>query len=205
MPRGNSQTRNHPRRGASIRVEPIRDRRDIEAIKARLRSRNLRNYCLFTLGINTAYRAGELLSLSVGQVAHLRPGDLLEIRESKTRKHRLTTLNGTAAEAVAAWLAAHPARGDPAAPLFLSQRASRALSVAALSRLVKGWCAEQGLAGNFGSHTLRKTWGYHQRTGNAAPIPLLMTAFGHKSQAQTLDYLHIQESEITELYTGMEL
>ena len=80
-----------------------------------------------------------------------------------------------------------------------------ALCVSAVNRLVKLWCAEEGLHGNFGSHTLRKTWGYHQRIANQAPTPLLMIAFGHKTQSQTLAYLHIQETEVAELYTGMEL
>ncbi|MEP5154111.1 MAG: hypothetical protein ABJQ89_13950, partial [Planktotalea sp.] len=61
---------NHPQKGASIKVEPIRALNDIKAIKSRL-SGNPRDLCLFTFGINTAYRAGEILSLTVGQVAHL--------------------------------------------------------------------------------------------------------------------------------------
>ncbi|MDX2441674.1 MAG: hypothetical protein QNK40_14125 [Desulfobacterales bacterium] len=32
-----------------------------------------------------------------------------------------------------------------------------------MSRLVKGWCNVINLKGNYASHTLRKTWGYHQR------------------------------------------
>lgn len=37
---------------------------------------------------------------------------------------------------------------------------------------------------------LRKTWGYMQRTKQDTPIPLLMQAFGHASQQQTLAYLY---------------
>ena len=205
MPRGSAQPFNHPKKGSSIRVEPIRDRRAIASIKARLRGRNLRDYCLFTLGINTAYRAGELLSLTVGQVSSLKVGDALDIRESKTGKHRRTPLNGAAAEAIAAWLAVHPNREEPDAPLFLSQRRFAPLSVAALNRLIKDWCAEEQLPGNYGSHTMRKCWGYHQRIERDTPIPLLMTAYGHTSEAQTLAYLHIDDAEISNLYIGLEL
>jgi len=72
--------------------------------------------------------------------------------------------------------------------------------VSAVNRLVKRWCSDNGLKGNYGSHTLRKTWGYHQRKQKNAPIPLLMEAFGHSTQKQTLDYLGIQAQEIQELY-----
>jgi len=44
------QKRNHPAKGSSIKVEPIRDRRAIADIKALLKD-NPRNLCLFTLGI----------------------------------------------------------------------------------------------------------------------------------------------------------
>jgi len=66
--------------------------------------------------------------------------------------------------------------------------------------MVKAWCADVGLRGNYGSHTLRKTWGYHQLRINNAPIPLLMDAYGHATQRQTLEYLCIEDEEIAELY-----
>ena len=205
MSRGSTQAQNHPRSGSTIKVEPIRDLTAIQHIKERLRRHNLRNYCLFTLGINTAYRASELLSLTVGQVKHLQIGDLLDIKQKKTKEYRAATLNHSAVESIQTWLAAHPLRSKQSAPLFLSQRRYAPLCVSSLSRLVKSWCQDEGLTGNYASHSLRKTWGYHQRVDHNAPIPLLMRAYGHKSQTQTMTYLHIQEQELQALYIGMEL
>ena len=54
-----------------------------------------------------------------------------------------------------------------------------------------------------GERTGRKTWGYWQRMKGAA-IPLLMEAFGHATQQQTLSYLCIQAQEVEEMYQ-MEL
>ncbi|MEE8044295.1 MAG: tyrosine-type recombinase/integrase [Thermodesulfobacteriota bacterium] len=88
--------------------------------------------------------------------------------------------------------------------MFLSKK-GRALGVPALNRMVKKWCRNIGLNENYGSHTLRKTWGFQQRTLKKTPIPLLMDAFGHSSQQQTLEYLCIQEEEIQVLYTKMVL
>lgn len=193
---------NHPRKGAAIKVEPIRDLEAIKDIKRLLADRP-RDLCLFTFGINTAYRAGELLSLHVGQVAHLSAGDRLDIKQSKTRRYRAATLNGTVISALALWLSAHPDPRDKA-PLFISKRTGQALTVSAAHTLIKGWCREIGLPGNYGTHTMRKTWGYQQRVRMNRPLPLLMAAFGHTSQAQTFDYLCIQDDEIRDLY-GMEL
>lgn len=206
MPRGDTQAQNHPRKGSSIRVEPIRDLEAIKDIKDFLTDQDKwRDYCLFTVGINTAYRASDLLSLTVGQVAHLEPGDLLDVKESKTGKHRLVTLNHAAWCAIDDWLLQHPARKDSNAPLFPSKRRNAALSVSTVNRLVKAWCAMVGLHGRYGSHTMRKTWGYHQRKSNDAPLPLLMTAFGHRTEAQTLEYLFIQERELRDLFLGLDL
>ena len=207
MPRGRTQARNHPRKGSSIKVEPIRNMQEIRDIQKHLYSeRKWRDYCLFIVGINTAYRASELLSLTVGQVAHLKPGDIIDVKEKKTGKHRPVTMNHTVWCSIDDWLVHHhPDKDNPNAPLFPSYRRNAPLTVSALNRLVKSWCRFMGVHGHFGSHTLRKTWGYHQRKANAAPLPLLMRAFGHTTEAQTMNYLFIQDREIQDLYLGLEL
>ena len=195
-----TQAQNHPRKGSSIKVEPIRDIKAIKRIK-KILTDNSRDFCLFTLGINTAYRANELISIKVRDVAHLTMGDVLEIKQSKVKKYRGVTLNKNVIEAITALLASRSYQSDDY--LFYSQRADK-LTVESVNHRVKQWCKDVGLAGNYGSHSLRKTWGYHQRVQKNAPVPLLMEAFGHSTQKQTLDYLGIQSHEIQELY-AMEL
>jgi len=60
-----------------------------------------RDLCLFVLGMSTAFRANELLSLKVGQVRSLLPGDVLSVKQSKTGKFRQVTVNNTVVEAIA--------------------------------------------------------------------------------------------------------
>ncbi len=189
---------NHPKKGASIKVEPITDLGAIAKIKARLAD-NPRDLCLFTLGINTAYRANELVSIRVGQVWKLKAGDRLELRQSKNGKYRSTTLNQVVIDAIKLALNAHPDRRADA-PLFWSHKTKEALSSVTITGMVKQWCRDAGLQGNFGSHTLRKTWGYHQRKTFGKPTALLTRAFGHASEWQTLEYLCIQPEEMEELY-----
>lgn len=208
MPLKRLRNSNHPKAGSTTKVEPIRDLSAIAAIKKNLSARP-RDLCLFTLGINTAYRANELLSIRVGQVAHLRCGDTLDLMQSKNQRHRMITLNGTAASAIQDWLTLHPGPED-AAPLFPSQRTRKALTVSPFINMVKSWCREAGLKGNYGSHTLRKTWGYHQLRGNTKTpphlvLPLLMEAYGHARQQQTLEYLCIQSDEVASLFMQVEL
>ncbi len=196
---------NHPPRGSTIKVEPIRDFEAIQRIKATLREQGRwRDLCLFTLGINTAYRASELLSLTVGRVSHLGVGDRLEVLQTKTRRHRAITLNRPGVETLATWLEHHP-EPSPDSALFYSGKTGGALGVSVLNRMVKRWCREAGLRGNYGSHSLRKTWGFHQLRRVNAPLPYLMEAYGHATQRQTLNYLCIEPEEISALYIDLEL
>lgn len=194
---------NHPRKGSSLRVEPIRDLAVIARIKANLlAARQYRNYCLFVVGINTAWRANELLSIRVGQVRHLQAGDCLSLKQSKTGTYRQTPVNRNAVRAIRLWLRHHPQADDDAAPLFPSQRSGR-LGVPALCNLVKRWCQKAGVFGQYGSHTLRKTWGYHQRVSFKAPLALISRAFGHASERQTLTYVGILPLEIMRLFRAL--
>lgn len=193
---------NHPKKGSSIRVEPIRDLRAVKRIKASLYARSPRDYCLFVLGINTAYRISELLSLTVSDVAHLKPGDVLNIRQSKTNKYRLATLNTVAYDAIQYWLQRHPQPVAHAA-LFASNRTGDALLPSTCCNMVKEWCADADIHGNYGSHSLRKTWGFHQRVTYNEPTALISRALGHSSERETQSYLGIQTKEIECLFENM--
>lgn len=189
---------NHPKIGSSIKVNPITELSAIKRIKQQL-AHKPRDLCLFTLGINTAYRANELVSIKVGQVDYLKDRGRLDLKQSKNNKYRPTILNANAIDAIQAWLAVHP-NAYQDAPLFVSQKTKQALRSVTVTNMVKRWCADAGLRGNYGSHSLRKTWGYHQRKTFNQPTVLLTQAYGHSSEAQTLEYLCIQQEEIEALY-----
>ena len=90
---------NHPKLGDTIKVEPIRTVNAINKIKKAL-APSPRNFAIFVVGINTAYRASELLSIRLGQVRHLQPGDRLEVKQKKTKKYRADTQNNGSVVAI---------------------------------------------------------------------------------------------------------
>ena len=194
-----SMNYNHPKKGSQIKVEPIRKRKDIDLIK-KLLSDKPRDLALFILGINTNLRASDLLRLTVGHVKHLKEGDALEINEKKTGKPRRVTLNKACIESIHALLEAGGYQDVDY--LFKSQR-SAVLTVPTVSNMVKAWCKAINLKGNYGSHTLRKTFGYHQRVTFGVDLPTLMVCFNHSTQKQTLDYLCIQAEEIKDVYMNV--
>jgi integrase len=206
---------NHPKKGDPIKVEPIRTTKDIKAIK-RFLADNPRDLAIFTLGINTNLRASDILKITVGMVRYLKPEDHFTVRETKTDKERSITINQTVFGAIQNLLATIPDAGDEEL-LFQSRKhklrktisssdgvvrqpSKREISVPSLNGMVKGWCKEINLTGNYGSHTLRKTFGFMHRTVNKTDLPTLMTMFNHSSQRQTLEYLCIQPEEIKSAY-----
>ncbi|QAZ69683.1 tyrosine-type recombinase/integrase [Solidesulfovibrio carbinolicus] len=189
---------NNPKAGEVITVEPIKSVKDIATIKKLLADKP-RESALFVVGINTALRASDLLKLTAGQVRTIladEDGGL--VRESKTGKRRRVIFNKAAREALARLLATR--EFDAAEPIFTGQRGQ--MSASYLCRLVASWCESVNLKGNYGSHSLRKTWGYHQRVTFGADIPTLMDALGHSTQRQTLTYLCIQPEEIKSVYAN---
>ena len=183
------------------KVEPIRRKIDIERIKGILANQP-RNLALFTFAINTNLRASDIIRITVDQVQGIQVGESIEIIEKKTGKPRRITLNKCTIFELNKWI---KERGSKTGPLFLSQRNNgQALKVSSVHRLVKSWCKLIKLKGNYGSHTLRKTWGY-QAWQAGIDIPRIMTIYNHSSQRQTLQYLCIQDSEIQEVYLKVEL
>ncbi|MCD6533993.1 MAG: tyrosine-type recombinase/integrase [Deltaproteobacteria bacterium] len=192
------KNKNHPTKGSFISVEPVKQICDIKKIK-KLLSDNSRDLCLFTLGINTNLRASDILNIKIEQVDGLKAGQELVLKEIKTGKSRRITLNKAVVKAVGGLLESKQAKGYKQNDyLFTGQRGP--LTVPSLSRLVKTWCAEINLKGNFASHSLRKTFGYHQRVSFGVGLPELMVTFNHSNQRQTLDYLCIQPEEVRDIY-----
>lgn len=189
---------NHPKAGQSIKVDPIRKPKDIQLIKKMLVD-HPRNLAIFTLGINTNLRASDLISLTVRQVKYLKTGDHFLTKERKTGKTRQITVNNAVHEAFKGLLETMTDVAD-SKPLFQSRKGGKALTTQTIHALVKGWCAQINLKGNYGSHSLRKTFGYQHRTAHGTDIPTLMTMFNHSRQKQTLDYLCIQPEEIQDAY-----
>ena len=186
---------NRPEKGSSIKVDPIKATKHIQTIKKLLSDRPL-DFALFTVGINTNLRASDLLSIKVHQVKDLKPNDEIVLNEKKTKKERRITLNKACQSALQGLLASKEYSDKDY--LFKGQRG--VLTVPTVNAKVKSWCKAINLKGNYGGHTLRKTFGYHQRVRFGTDLPTLMEIFNHSTQKQTLAYLCVQPDEIRNVY-----
>ena len=184
---------NHPKKGERVKVDPIRNLKDIRAISM-LTADNPRDHLLFMMGINNGLRAGDLVKLKVKDVKYLKVGDILTIRESKTGKDNILVVNRTVYKALRNFLDGVQPNDD--AFLFASRKGNTHLQSQAVSKLVKKWTGAINLRGNFGAHTLRKTWGYLQRTVHGVGFEIICKRYNHSSPAITMRYLDIQDREV---------
>ncbi|MBA7518737.1 Tyrosine recombinase XerC [subsurface metagenome] len=179
-------------------VEPIRNTKKILAIKRNLKEEsNPRNYLLFTAGVNLALRISDLLSLKVKDILD-KQGNITEfihLKERKTKRQVKIKLNNTVKEALNYFLS--KARiTDPEQYLFKSERGDRPLDRVRAWGLIQKWTKEVGLEGErYGTHTLRKTWGYQARKQGVS-IEKINEKLGHRSVVVTKRYIGISQEEI---------
>lgn len=113
---------NHPKHGSSITVQPITNLDDINSIK-KLLANNPRDLFLFTLGINNGIRTGDLLKLKTAQLKYAKPGDQIQIKESKTGKSNVLVINKSIYKTLRAYLDTSNLKDDDY--LFKSRKSSR--------------------------------------------------------------------------------
>ncbi|MCL1941317.1 MAG: tyrosine-type recombinase/integrase [Synergistaceae bacterium] len=143
-----------------MEVDAIRSIEEISEMRAFLRKKNMGHELLFVMGINTALRIGDLLSLSIGDVVG-ESGEIMKaicLKEQKTGKRKLVPVNESLKNALSGYLVEYPHR-DHSAPLFTSKKGG-VLSRSQAWRILKAAGESAGLS-NIGTHSLRKTFGYH--------------------------------------------
>ena len=70
-------------------VEPIKKKSDLKKIETFLKSKNVRDWVLFELGINCGLRISDILNLDVKDVKNK---DYIELFEKKTGKYKMFPL-----------------------------------------------------------------------------------------------------------------
>jgi integrase len=183
-------------KGSKITVEPIRKQKDIKSISRLLRSRP-RDFLLWTFGINNGIRANDLVRLRYSQVEGLKAGAVIKITESKTGKENVLVINNSVYKALQIYT--QEVKPVPADYLFSSRKGKGHISSQSVGRMIRSWAEAINLKGQYGAHTLRKTFGYHQRVTFGAGFEILCKRYNHSSPAITMRYIGIEDKEVCEL------
>lgn len=194
-------------RGEDCSSEPIKDEEDVRRVCRYFSdSGNNLMLTLFVLGVNTAYRISDILSLRWEEVAESE-AKRFHRPEKKTDKRRLVYLNDTVQAALANW---HAECGDCAAGyVFASPRKPDApVTRQYVDRQLKQAVADLGIAAHAGTHLMRKTFAYHhilQAKDRSRALEQLMLLLNHSNIMTTLRYAGITKDEIAEAYHDVQL
>ncbi|MEF3312654.1 site-specific integrase [Paenibacillus sp. GYB004] len=184
------------RRGANA-VEPIRDLEQIQQIKEYLLHRSYRDYFLFVFGINSGLRISDILPLRVMDVKYTKH---LKVREKKTGNARKTIITDTLRNEIEKYTKRY-ADSDY---LFPSKKGGAPISRIQAWHIIHQAAKACRVEGAIGTHTLRKTFGYHfyQKTKDVA---MLQYIFGHSSPSITLRYIGINDDMVDEALESFSL
>ena len=196
-------------------VEPIREMKHIQAIRTVLRDQSIRNELLFVLGINSGLRISDILTLKAGDVLRApgKPRNDLSIVVKKIGKTKRFYLGDTVKKLLERY--AQQQRPSMEDYLFSSrkhtgrpirrERAWEILNQAAeIIGLVERDHEGKLVSGRIGTHTLRKTFGYHAyRSG--VDLALLQDLFNQASERTTLKYIGITEEHKKAVYLRLDL
>ncbi|WP_100372065.1 tyrosine-type recombinase/integrase [Bacillus sp. FJAT-45037] len=174
-------------------VEPIKEIEKIDEMKVELKKKSDRDLLLFVLGINTGIRVSDLLQLKVEDVWDgVNPTDFIFVFEETSAKRKAHFLNTKVKLAISNYLLNLELGQDDY--LFKSKKNNLPITRQQAYRIINHAAKEVGIPGNIGTHTLRKTFGYHAyRKGTA--ISILKSIYNHSTSSDTLRYIGIDENE----------
>lgn len=178
-------------------VEPIRDKRDIQRIIDYFDNKGKHKYAvIFQLGVYSGLRISDILKLKVRDVYH-QPS--IRIREQKTRKAKQFPMQEKIHELVDDYCEGR----DEKEFVFTGKGDKQLDRIVVYKALVKAG-ADLDIQANVGTHTCRKTFGYHHYR-QFKDITLLQTIFNHYTPEVTKRYIGITQDEINESYLALNL
>ena len=186
-------------------VKTIEQRRQIEA---HLSERGQIYADIWKVGVNTALRISDLLSLTMEDVRGLDPTHpALRLKEQKTGKLRKVVVNSSALAVMRRRLAENPTH----VWLFQSNAVNRnsrqppkPINRRSVSRVFEqvGQCIAPKVA--LGTHSMRKTRGYAMHKAGRS-IESIAKVLNHSSPAVTMRYIGLVQQDIGDSYVDSEL
>ncbi|MEM1484946.1 tyrosine-type recombinase/integrase [Oscillospiraceae bacterium PP1C4] len=184
-------------------VEPIREKSKIKQLYRYLNGNNPKYAVIFKLGINTGLRISDIIPLKVSDIynENMQFWEHLTLVEKKTSKEKRIKLNDTLRKCLSQYIKQNEMSRDDY--LFHSRKGGHLGRI----QVYKVFTEAAGALGieHFGTHSLRKTWGYWTYKISKYNIGLIMDTFNHSSPSVTLRYIGISQDQKDELYSIVQL
>jgi len=187
-------------------TEPIRDKKDTAALADYYKQRGqLRNHTLIIMGMYTALRISDLLSLTWNDVYDfgiMQIRKALYLTEKKTGKTQVLAFNQEIISALSQLKLIVPA--NPIDAVFKSRKTGKAIGRIQAYRIIRNAAEKLEFNYRISCHSLRKTLGYHAWKKGISPA-VIMEIYNHSSLAVTRRYLGVTQDDKNEVYLGLDL
>jgi integrase len=172
-------------------VNPIKDLSVLEDGFKYLESKSLRNYMILFLGVNIGLRISDLKELTIFDI-NTANKKYLRVRIKKTKETIQVPILPHVRKELDVYI--KTVKANDRLYLFTSKNNDRPLSNQYVYEMMKEIEIKFNLP-SLGTHTLRKTFGYHfyKATND---IATLMEIFGHERESITLRYIGITQDKI---------
>ena len=179
-----------------LQRQPLRTQQEINDFLFCLRrNKNTeRDVFLFLIGINSGLRMSDIVKLKKQDLISSKNPRIIEKKTGKTRILYLSSLQDLIQE--------YEKDLDPEDYLFPSTKGGH-LEVNMVYQMFQKVAKLLG-RDDIGTHTLRKTFGYHYYK-KTKDVATLMEIFGHSSEKITKRYIGINEDEISETLLNFRL
>ena len=183
-----------------------------DATNANQRQIACRNKMLFLIGINLSLRISDLVTLKWNFFFKddMTFRDSYKIQPKKTKKTgKFVTLyfNEVVKRAILEYIEQYPIE-DMDAYVFKSREGTGAVIERSVWKIIVNAASEAGIEHNVGTHSLRKTFGYHvwhNADDKEKALVMLMVIFNHASVATTKKYIGIMSEEVEDIFNGLNL
>lgn len=171
-----------------------------------------RNKMLFLIGINLGVRASDLCGLKYSFFMN-EDGTFKDSYSLKPKKTRKTGkfvklyFNDTVKKAITNYLAEYPMESLDDY-LFKSREGNGYIEPKSLWKIIVNTAKEAGLKNNYGTHSLRKTFGrfvYHNAQDKNNALVILQVIFNHTSPATTSKYIGLTDDEVSVVFNELNL
>lgn len=186
-------------------VQPLRTADEIQEMKLAIKRGNKgspkrpalaeRDVLIFLIGINTGLRVNDLVRLRIRDV---KDNHIFEIREGKTNKRRAINISMLQEE-----IQSYITDKHPDAYLFASQKGNKAITTTQVYRILNDAADFLG-RDDIGTHTMRKTFGYHHYK-QFKDVAILQEILNHTAPSVTKRYIGIRQDEINESLSDFRL
>ncbi len=177
-------------------VEPIRNLEHLKKLENYLAKKSARDLLLLTVGINCGLRISDIIALNVGDVKNK---SFIQIIEKKTGKFKKFPINAKLKPMFEEFT-----KGKNLEDALFKSKFQNRMDRFTAYRILKTACKAAGLNENIGTHTMRKTFGYHHYK-KFKDVAMLQKIFNHSSPQITLKYIGIEQEQIYDSYMNFIL